>query len=164
MNTGTRILGRTLGTTGLAALSALHVVWAAGSPWPARSTAELAEAVSGQALPGRSLPGHSASGRGAEMPLAAATALVAAGTAGAGLLASGALGDGGIQRIALRTVATAMLLRSALGGGAALAALGLPPAGETFRRLDNRWYRPFAAALGVSLLLASGAPRRATGS
>ena len=152
MNTGTRILGRTLGTTALAALAALHLVWAAGSSWPARNTAELAAAVSGQAV----------SGQGTDMPSAAATAAVAAGAAAAGLLASGALGDGGIQRIALRTAATAMLLRAVLGGGVALAALGLPPAGDTFRRLDNRWYRLFAGVLGVSLFLASGSPGRTT--
>lgn len=143
---------RVVSVTGLVALSAVHVVWAMGSPWPAKNTARLAEAVVGQAV---------------DMPAADPTAVIAVGAAGAGLMASGALGDGRLPRLGMRALGTVMLLRASLGSDAALAALRLPPSGETFRRLDRRYYRPFAAVLGVSLWLAaaearaSAKPRRA---
>ncbi len=53
-----------------------------------------------------------------------------------------------------------MLMRALLGGGPALAAMGLPPAGGTFRRLDSRFYRPLTALLGFALWLSSRAPKR----
>ena len=142
-----RVAARVVSVTGLAALSAVHVVWAAGSPWPAKNRARLAEAVVGQTV---------------EMPAAGPTAVIAVGAAGVGLMASGALGDGRMPRLAMRALGTVMLLRASLGGDAALAALRLPPSGETFRRLDRRYYRPFAAILGVSLWLAAADARAST--
>lgn len=139
-----RVAARVVSVTGLVALSALHVVWAAGSPWPAKNTARLAEAVVGQTV---------------EMPAAGPTAAIAVGAAGVGLMATGALGDGRVPRLAMRALGTAMLLRAVAGGDVALAALKLPPSGETFRRLDCRYYRPFAAILGVSLWLAAADAR-----
>lgn len=129
-----------IAVSGLAALSGLHAVWATGSSWPAKNAEQLAEAVVGQAI---------------EMPATAPTAVVSAGAAVASLLASGALGDGSVQRLGVRVIGTAMLLRAALGGNVALAALKLPPSGEKFRTLDRRFYRPFAALIGVSLWLAA---------
>lgn len=142
-----RVLSRVVAFTGLAALSALHVIWSTGRPWPAKNSKQLAEAVVGQAI---------------EMPAAAPTAVVAAGAAAASVLASGLLGDGRIQRNGLRVIGSVMLLRAALGGGVALAALKLPPAGEKFRSLDRRYYRPFAAVLGVALWLATVPATRMT--
>ena len=141
MHKGTRIAGRILSVTGLSALSALHAAWAAGSPWPAKNTEQLANAVVGQTV---------------AMPAAAPTAIVAAGAAGASVLASGVLGVGHVQSLTLRALGTGLMLRAILGGDAALAALKLPPSSDKFRRLDNRYYRPFAAVLGVSLWLAAG--------
>ncbi|MHA7306646.1 DUF3995 domain-containing protein [Arthrobacter sp. TMN-49] len=141
MDKKTMMAGRIVSGSGLAVLSVLHTAWAAGSPWPAKSRAELAEVVVGQRV---------------EMPSAASTAVVAAGVTGVSLLASGILGDGRMQRFGLRASGTGMLLRAILGGDIALAALRLPPAGDRFRRLDHRYYRPFAAVLGVSLWLAAG--------
>ncbi|OZB82546.1 hypothetical protein, partial [Microbacterium sp. 13-71-7] len=43
------IAGRAVGTVGLAAVGVLHLIWAAGSPWPARDEAALADAVVGSA-------------------------------------------------------------------------------------------------------------------
>lgn len=130
-----------IGVAGLLSLSALHGVWAMGSPWPAKSPKQLAEAVVGQAV---------------EMPGAAPTAAVAFATAGAGLLAAGALGDGSVQRRGLRLIGSGLILRAILGGDAALTVLKLPPAGEQFRILDRRYYRPFAAVLGLSLWVVAG--------
>ncbi|AZS39628.1 hypothetical protein CVS54_00941 [Microbacterium oxydans] len=50
---------------------------------------------------------------------------------------------------------TVMLARAILGGDAALSVLGRPPAGGRFRRLDNRFYRPLTAVLGVLFWLAA---------
>lgn len=145
MRQGTIVTARIVSVTGLAAISALHAVWASGSPWPAKNTAALAEAVVGQAI---------------EMPSAAPTAVVAVGTAGTALLAAGALGHRPVRRLALGGMGTVMLLRAVLGGDAALAALRLPRSGGTFRRLDRRYYRPFAAVLGVALWVASAGSAR----
>lgn len=141
--TGT--VARIISAAGLAGVSALHVVWASGSPWPARDRKSLAEAVVGSHGP---------------MPGVAPTLMVAGGTAGAALLASGVMGDGHMQRLVLRGMGTVMLMRALLGGGPALAAMGLPPAGRTFQRLDNRFYRPLTALLGVALWLSARAPKR----
>lgn len=53
-----------------------------------------------------------------------------------------------------------MLMRALFGGNAAIAAMGLPPAGRTFRQLDSHLYRPLTALLGVSLWLSLRAPKR----
>lgn len=141
MFAGVRPVARAFGVTGLGSLAALHAVWAAGSPWPAQSVEQLGEAVVGQSV---------------RMPSAAPTLSVAVAAAAAGALAAGLLGDGPLQRRGMRAIGSGLLLRAALGGDAALAALKLPPDAETFRRLDRRYYRPFAAALGLSLWLAAG--------
>ncbi|MGN7965979.1 DUF3995 domain-containing protein [Microbacterium sp. 22179] len=144
MHSGVRLLARVVGATGLASIAALHAIWASGSPWPATSSEELAEAVVGQSV---------------EMPSAAPTAVVAAGAAGAALLTAGALGSGRPVRLALHGIAAAFLARALLGGGAALTALRLPPAGTRFRRLDARWYRPFSALMGISLWVSTPSSR-----
>lgn len=136
MNRSMRVLARVVAFTGLAAISVLHVMWATGSSWPAKNSKQLAEAVAGQST---------------EMPAAAPTAVVAAGTAATSMLATGILGDGRIQRKSLRAISLFMLLRAALGGEVALKVLQLPPAGERFRSLDRRYYRPFAAVMGLAL-------------
>ncbi|WP_314138927.1 DUF3995 domain-containing protein [uncultured Plantibacter sp.] len=138
-------VARILSTTGLAGVSVLHAVWATGSPWPAKDEKTLAEAVIGSHGP---------------MPGVAPTLVVAGGTAGAALLASGALGEGRVQRLGLRAIGTVMLMRALFGGNAAIAAMGLPPAGRTFRQLDSHFYRPLTALLGVSLWLSLRAPKR----
>lgn len=134
---------RVIGFTGLAAVSALHVAWAAGSPWPAKNKKKLAEATVGSTI---------------EMPEAGPTLIVAAGTGTAALLATGVLGNGHMQRTGLRLMGSALVLRSVLGGEAALAVLGLPESGKKFRELDEKYYRPLTAVLGAALWVA-GAKR-----
>lgn len=140
MRRAAAVAARAVSAVGLAGVSALHLVWASGSPWPARDDKRLAEAVIGS---------HGA------MPGVAPTLVVSLGTAGAALVASGAVGRGSAQRLALRSAGAVLLARAVLGGGVALSAMGLPPAGATFRRLDRRIYRPLTAVLGVALWLAS---------
>ncbi len=139
------LMARIAGVLGLAALAALHALWASGRPWPAKTADQLAQAVIGQP---RAIPG------------VVPTALVAAGSAGASVLASGVLGRGRMQRLGVRVVGTALLLRAAVGGDVVLELAGMPPAGETFRRLDRRYYRPFAAVLGLALWLSARGMRR----
>ena len=66
----------------------MHVVWATGSPWPAKSRRRLAEATVGTAT---------------EMPATVPTAVVAAAALAAGAVSAGVLGDGpfanGIRRL-----------------------------------------------------------------
>lgn len=133
------ISARVIGFTGLAAVSALHVAWAAGSSWPAKNKKKLAEATVGSAI---------------EMPEAGPTLVVAAGTGAAALMATGALGNGRMQCTGLRLMGTVLILRSALGGATALAALGLPKPGKKFKLLDAKYYRPLTAVLGVALWVA----------
>ncbi|QIK64248.1 DUF3995 domain-containing protein [Leucobacter viscericola] len=63
---------RSVGSTGLLAVGALHLVWASGSAWPAKNPKKLAEAVVGNSN---------------MMPGAGATAGVAAAAIGGGLVA-----------------------------------------------------------------------------
>lgn len=134
------VSGRIVGVTGLAAVSALHVAWVAGSSWPAKNKKALAEAVVGSKT---------------EMPSAGPTLVVAAGTGAAALLAAGAFGEGKLQRAGVRAMGSVMLARACFGGETALAALGLPKPGKQFIRLDTEYYRPLTAVLGVSLWLGS---------
>ena len=139
------VVGRLVSALGLTAVAALHFIWASGSPWPARTTDELATAVVGST---------------AHQPRPEATLVVAIGATGTAILATGALGRGPLRRGALRIASGVLIARAIFGGNAALATLGLPPAGPKFLALDNRYYRPFAAIMAVALWLA--ATRRTT--
>lgn len=131
---------RVVSGVGLGAVSALHGMWAAGSHWPARDRSALAEAVVGNA---DALP----SGR--------ATATVAGVAAAGAILTAGALGNGkGVVRLR-RLAGLALLTRAAVGGDVALAVLGLPPAKAPFTSLDNRFYRPLCAVLGLAAMVGS---------
>ncbi|MBL3698660.1 DUF3995 domain-containing protein [Leucobacter luti] len=137
---------RSISGIGLGAVGAVHALWATGSHWPARSRGRLAEAVVGNA---DALPG----------PRACAV------VAGAAVLAGGvAAGIGGEARLAVRArrlTGVALLARGALGGDVALAVLGLPPAKQRFRDLDNRWYRPLCGVLGLAALVGARSRRAA---
>lgn len=136
---------RVISGVGLGAVGALHAAWAAGSHWPARDRRALGEAVIGNAE---------------ELPSGAATGVVAGVAAASGLITAGAFGNGkGIVRVR-RLIGLALLARAAVGGDVALAALGMPPAKARFISLDNRFYRPLCAVLGIAALL--GARRRVT--
>lgn len=148
MRRTTLVTARAVSASGLAAISAMHLVWATGSAWPAKTAAQLADAVVGQAT---------------EVPGPIPTATVAVGAAGASVVASGVLGTGRTQRLALSAIGTALVFRAILGGDAALAALGLPPSSTTFRRLDRRFYRPLAGLLGTAMWVASDGSHKTCG-
>ncbi|WP_377322972.1 DUF3995 domain-containing protein [Pimelobacter simplex] len=139
--------GRRTSGLGLAAAGALHLVWATGSPWPARSRDTLADAVTGSP---------------AGLPPAPLTAAV-----GAGLLVAAA---GTATTVAPRVqdavrgvVGTGLLARAALGGRRTTVLLGMPAPSATFVRFDARVYRPLVAVLGAAVLagIESAPTRRA---
>jgi hypothetical protein len=121
---------------GLAAASALHLAWAAGSTFPVSSSRELAELVVGT----EEMPGPVACA-------AAAGALAISAT-------SVAMRGPWARRIASITAA-ALLLRGA--GGLAVGALHLGRATEQFRTWDRRLYSPLCIALGGGAALAASA-------
>lgn len=135
-------IGRITGGLGLGLIGAVHVVWATGSSWPAKTRPELARAVVGSE----------------EMPGVIPSGIVAVGALAAGAVVSGTLGDRGIVRPGRILAAAGLLARGGAGGVLACRLLGLPEPAETFRRLDARIYRPLCLVLGLALLI--GARRR----
>ncbi|GAA1784300.1 DUF3995 domain-containing protein [Leucobacter iarius] len=131
---------RLIAWTGLTAVGALHLAWASGSPWPAKNRKRLAESVVGNA---------------AALPEPTATAVVGATALVGGAIAGGALGESGVAVAVRRTGGAVLLARAAFGGDAALAVLGLPPAGKRFRELDRRFYRPLCGVLGAAMIIAA---------
>ncbi len=142
-----RSVSRLVSGVGLGAVAALHAAWASGSTWPARNRQELAEAVVGNrnALPDRR-----------------ATAAVAGIAGVAAVTTAGAFGESTALVRGRRLVGVALLGRAALGGDVALALLGMPPAGKRFLALDDRWYRPLCAVLGVAVLAGARRKRNAS--
>lgn len=134
---------RLVAWAGLTAAGVLHAIWASGSPWPAKNRRRLGEAVVGNAK---------------AMPEAEATWAVAGAAFTGAALVAGGFGEGRVAVGLRRLMGAGLVARAALGGDAALAALGLPPAGKRFRELDRRYYRPLFAVLGLAVL--AGARRR----
>ncbi|WP_395296399.1 DUF3995 domain-containing protein [Kitasatospora hibisci] len=120
----------------LAGAGVLHAVWAV-SPWPLRTSAELADAVVG---------------RGDRMPSAAACLAVAGALGVAAYLVGAeagvlpAAGPARVRRAGVRTVSAVLLARGA--GGLLLSGLGSGGRSARFRRLDVRAYSPLCLALG----------------
>lgn len=137
---------RLVAWTGLTAVGALHLAWAAGSNWPERNRKRLGEAVVGSSK---------------MFPSPGATATVGGLALAAGAVAGGALGEGCAVVGARRAIGAALFARAALGGEAFASGLGLPPSGRRFLDLDRRFYRPLCAVLGAATLIgAGGKPRR----
>ncbi|WP_293694405.1 DUF3995 domain-containing protein [uncultured Agrococcus sp.] len=139
MSRGKRVL-RLIGWAGLTAAGALHTVWASGSPWPAKSTRQLSDAVAGNPK---------------ALPDSGATLSVAGAAFTGGAIAAGGLGEGRAAVALRRFIGIALLARAASGGTVALTVLGAPKVGKRFRELDRRCYRPLFAVLGLSVLLSA---------
>lgn len=131
---------RSVGSTGLLAVGVLHLVWASGSPWPAKNSKRLSEAVVGNSD---------------IMPGVAATVGVAVAALGSGLVAGGALGEGRGAVALRRLMGIGLLARAVVPEPLLMEALGLPVSGKRFRQLDQQYYRPLCAVLGVSLLVSA---------
>lgn len=134
---------RYVASSGLFVLGLLHVVWAAGSSWPAKDRKELALAVVGSK----------------RVPDARATLVVAGGAFAGSKLVWGVVGESGFVVFLRRLLGLGLLARAALGGEVAAAAIGLPAPGKRFTALDRQVYRPLCAVLGLAVLLGSGRRR-----
>ena len=119
----------------LAALAALHALWATGSAWPARDRRRLAQLVAGtERMPGR-------------VPCTA----VACGLAGSSAVVAGLGGEGSIARGARGVVCGAFLVRGGAGvTGSTQHLVSWTPAPEFVRR-DRRWYGPLCVGIGVAV-------------
>ena len=138
-----RGVARAISWAGLTGVGALHAIWAAGSPWPAKNRKRLALATVG------STP---------EMPSTAPTAFVAVAALAAGAVSAGALGEGRLVTGIRRLIGCALLIRGLVGGSTALAVLGMPKPSSVFTDLDNRYYRPLCLVLALASFV--GASRR----
>jgi Protein of unknown function (DUF3995) len=122
------------GATVLAGLSALHLAWAAGSAWPARSRSELSAVMAGRS----------------EVPSPVACVVVATGLAGAAGLVGGVGGDRPVARLARAALAAGFLVRGVAGlSGNTRLLVPWTPA-PRFVRLDRRYYGPLCLAIAAS--------------
>ncbi len=128
------IRGATSGA--LLGVGALHLAWALGSHFPARSERDLARSVTGDDT----------------MPPRAASAVVGLGLSVVAVAAL-PIADGIPGSAALRRLAGAALLgRAVVPSSPLLSALRLPTPAPEFVRLDRVGYRPLCLALGAALL------------
>jgi Protein of unknown function (DUF3995) len=136
--------GSAIGATVLGALGLLHVSWAAGSPWPARDLATLADVMAGRAEP----------------PSSRACIVVATGLGTAAAVVAGVGGRGRLVRAARAAVAAGFLVRGAAGltGNTRLLVPWTP--NDHFVRLDRQWYGPLC--LVIATCAALSATRRPT--
>lgn len=124
----------------LTSIAALHAAWATGTPWPARSAAQLsASVIGGQSA--RDLPPPSAC-LTVTATLLVATALV---------LAAPSTPTGSLIRIGAQIVAGALCLRGA--AGYALPTLMPSMRGTPFVPLNAWLYSPLCLLLGAAIVL-----------
>ncbi|WP_435299454.1 DUF3995 domain-containing protein [Timonella sp. A28] len=141
-----RHIGKALlavGGLGLIGLGALHVSWAQGKTWPAKTSRELSEHVTGSP----ELPSPLAC-------MVVATPLLASGTSSL-IQASTGLPDSVSARAvkALPMIAGgALTARGIVGGKIACTVVGLPAPQDEFMRLDTAIYRPLCLTLGLSTI------------
>jgi uncharacterized protein DUF3995 len=132
--------------TGLAAIGALHVVWATGSSWPMRDRRLLTDAVVGS------------DGDRPPPPAACLTVAALLGTASA-------LVDGrprtlpAVSRLGSAGVVAVLTTRGVLGLAGRTDIVSPGSLSERFRRLDRRYYSPLCLTLAA---LATPATRRIT--
>lgn len=134
-----------IAVVGLAGATAIHALWANGSPWPAASFDELADTVVGR----RPFPGRGATWTVTAL-LAAATMTV---SARSGLVPSPGGPDTLLVRASSRAVAVTLLARGAVG--AAVSAFGVDDSTAAFRRWNLAVYSPLSLALGAATAIAS---------
>lgn len=128
-----------LAATALLGVGALHALWATGSPWPARTHADLADTVLGQ---GAQVPGP-----------AACLAVTGALTLAAALLQARRSPDGplavlpfGITDLGVKVVGSVLAVRGV--GGLATSTFS-DRSGPRFRRRDLLLYSPLCLALAA---------------
>lgn len=134
-----RVLSRRLSAAALSGIGAVHVAWAAGSSWPLRDRAELADAVVGR--------------RDGVVPSAAACLAVAAalGT-GAAMIEGHPRRAPLLSRLGSLGVVTVLCVRAAAGLAGRTDLLSPGSSSPRFRRLDRRIYSPLCLALALLAL------------
>jgi hypothetical protein len=130
------------GAGALAALSALHLAWAAGSTWPMADGRALADVAAGSA----------------EMPGRADCVVVGSGLAVAATLVAGVGGARRPVRLARAAIAAGFLVRGLAGLTGQTRRLVSWTPGAHFQRLDRRYYGPLCLLLSAAA--ASSARRR----
>ena len=140
----TRVIGtlaRIASALGLGLIGGLHLLWAAGSTWPASDERELADAVAGT----RRMPPPGASGVVGGVLIGAATIA--------------AIPRGGFASFVRFATASALAARAAAGGEIATEVLGMPRPSARFLDLDRRLYVPLCAVLAVCVALSGRGQR-----
>lgn len=124
----------------LASIGGVHVAWGFGSPFPFRSQAELADAVSGsQAVPSA-----------AACQTVAGLLFVAS-----GLVCDVPLGPRRLRRIGRHVVVGVLAVRGVAGMVGRTDLLARRATSPRFRRLDRRFYSPLCLALAVGAATAT---------
>lgn len=136
---------RGIGSTGLLAVGALHGVWASGSSWPAKNSKQLAQAVVGDSK---------------GMPEPNVSAGIAAAAVSSGLIAGGAFGEGRLVVALRRLMGLGLIASAVVSDETVLEAIGYSPKGKRSKELNQRYYRPVLAVLGVAVLLGARQGKR----
>jgi len=125
-----------------AAISAIHVAWAAGSTWPVRDSAALTDLVAGQDPD--NAPG----------PIACLGAAGAFATAAA-VLAGFPRARPRVQRAASTGVVAVLTVRGAFGLAGRTDLLVPGSTSSRFRSMDRRFYAPLCVTMAVLALPAT---------
>lgn len=132
------------GAAGLAAIAAIHLIWAAGSPWPLERREALADAVIGRA--------------GGEVPSPLACAAVAGLLGAAASLVGGRpRSDPRVRRLGATAVVATLATRGGLGLAGRTDLVSPGSSSRRFRELDRRIYSPLCLTLAVLALPAAAA-------
>jgi hypothetical protein len=131
-----RVSTTPVASTGLLALSGLHVVWATGSSWPLKNEGELVDRVTGRA-------GGSAPGPGACLAVAAALASAAV------LVSGRPRRPSWLSRVGSTVVVSAFTVRGAFGLAGRTDILVPGSSSEAFRSRDRRIFAPICLTLAA---------------
>ena len=137
-----------LGAAGLGAIAGVHLMWAAGSPWPLEHREALADAVIGRAA-----------GR-VPSPAACLTVAGLLGVA-ASLVAGRPRWEERVRRVGVIGVVATLATRAGLGLAGRTDLLSPGSDSPRFRELDRRLYSPLCLVLAVLAFPAAARPRRA---
>lgn len=136
MGNRTLRIARGVAGAGLLTAAALHLSWAAGSHWPAKSKEELSDVVTGSP----------------QLPQPAACAVVGVGLVGVSAVVISESRHP-LLRVARAGVALGFLARAAAGGVRTTRALGLPAPSARFLEWETKLYRPFCVAVAAPLVI-----------
>ncbi|HEX4443935.1 MAG TPA: DUF3995 domain-containing protein [Galbitalea sp.] len=135
-----------VGAVGIAAIAAIHLLWATGSSWPYRDRGELAEQIAGRP----------------DMPSARACVLVGGALAGAATVVAVPGRRRWPIRVARAGVAAGLLVRGVAGVAGRTDLLLTWTPSEEFVRKDRRFYGPLCLVLAALSAISLRQPRGIT--